>query len=607
MTRPVWLASGTTLLLFACTAPPAAPPDAGDAPDASTPADGPDAGPTVEVATVEVIVDPELICLGGCQTFKVAETRQFVAIVRDAAGTELAGVPVTWRSADAAVATVDAAGLARGTGVGETELVAEAGGVSGTILVFVDPARVARIEVSPATGSLAVAATLPFTARAWDDEGTELHDVVFDWSSSNPSVATVDSAGLLTGVAPGHVIVTASSVRGFGSDGWSSVRVEGVSDRPVLTAAGIASGGAHACAFDAAGAAACWGWDFFGQHGTGSFGGEQARFPYPRLVAGTQLWSDLALGLYHSCGLTDAGEGWCWGGGSSGELGVFESVEPGQPNTVNVPMPVLGGLTFAKLAAGGSHTCGLDTDGFASCWGAGYAGQLGNGATLLRQPLPAPVDGGRRFVAITAGLDATCALDAEGRAFCWGGNSNGQIGSGAEARDGNAVLEPVEVALADGVRLVQLDLKSNHACGVTAAGEAWCWGRNDLGQIDATGEDVRSPQRITATVAFRHVATGAFHTCAIDPDGAAWCWGNNHNAQLGDESLTSSVAPVRVSGGLAFQSLAAGPNHTCGLTTTNTVWCWGTSYTGELGSGQGGETSFSAVPVPVVPVAEPAP
>jgi alpha-tubulin suppressor-like RCC1 family protein len=45
------------------------------------------------------------------------------------------------------------------------------------------------------------------------------------------------------------------------------------------------------------------------------------------------------------------------------------------------PVPVLGGLTFARVSAGNGHTCGVTTDGVAYCWGNNNYGQLGNGTT----------------------------------------------------------------------------------------------------------------------------------------------------------------------------------------------------------------------------------
>ncbi len=90
---------------------------------------------------------------------------------------------------------------------------------------------------------------------------------------------------------------------------------------------------------------------------------------------------------------------------------------------------------WATVSVGHDHACALDTEGRAFCWGYNHAGQLG-GRTIVRcgivsesgarscYPVPSDtavaVEGGRRFASLSAGEYRTCALDAEGRAFCWG-------------------------------------------------------------------------------------------------------------------------------------------------------------------------------------------
>ncbi len=46
----------------------------------------------------------------------------------------------------------------------------------------------------------------------------------------------------------------------------------------------------------------------------------------------------------------------------------------------NVPVAVMGGLTFQSISAGSWYTCGLTTTGAAYCWGYNYHGQLGDGS-----------------------------------------------------------------------------------------------------------------------------------------------------------------------------------------------------------------------------------
>jgi len=106
---------------------------------------------------------------------------------------------------------------------------------------------------------------------------------------------------------------------------------------------------------------------------------------------------DLRIGLIvngdvHSCGLTLDGEAYCWGGFDRGQLG--RQVATGDvwgSSAVAVRGPVEGNLTFAALAAGEKHTCGVSRTGEPYCWGANGFGQLGDG-TLVDRDVPVRVD-----------------------------------------------------------------------------------------------------------------------------------------------------------------------------------------------------------------------
>ncbi|MDP2955335.1 MAG: RCC1 domain-containing protein, partial [Longimicrobiales bacterium] len=90
------------------------------------------------------------------------------------------------------------------------------------------------------------------------------------------------------------------------------------------------------------------------------------------------------------------------------------------------PGRVSGSLRFDRLAAGGSHTCGVAA-GSLYCWGAGSSGQLGDGGSQIRGN-PTRVSGA--FAQVLAGWSHTCALDPDGAAWCWGSGGSGQLGSG---------------------------------------------------------------------------------------------------------------------------------------------------------------------------------
>jgi len=83
------------------------------------------------------------------------------------------------------------------------------------------------------------------------------------------------------------------------------------------------------------------------------------------------------------------------------------------------------------------------------------------------------------------------------------------------------------------------------------------------------------------------VADGAYHTCAVSANGGVSCWGNNDRGQLGDNTLTSRLAPVEVIGlSSGVLAVAAGYMHTCALMESGGVKCWGFNRFGQLGNGE---------------------
>jgi alpha-tubulin suppressor-like RCC1 family protein/tRNA A-37 threonylcarbamoyl transferase component Bud32 len=195
-----------------------------------------------------------------------------------------------------------------------------------------------------------------------------------------------------------------------------------------------------------------------------------------------------------------------------------------------------------------------------------------------------------RFGIFTGGLH-TCLVSAEGRAYCWGGNDDGQLGTLSGARTSSPA------ALGGDLRFVEIAPGLGHSCGLARGGAAWCWGDNSHGQLgDRTETEREAPVRSATGHAFRSIAAGAAHTCALDLDGVAWCWGSDAHGQLGDGGVLDRSYPVRVAGGQRFVRLDVGWNFACGLTESGRAMCWGDNSAGQLGDGT---TSDRRQPVPV--------
>jgi alpha-tubulin suppressor-like RCC1 family protein len=197
---------------------------------------------------------------------------------------------------------------------------------------------------------------------------------------------------------------------------------------------------------------------------------------------------------------------------------------------------------------------------------------------------------------VSAGGSVACALSADGRAFCWGDNYDGQLGTGTSASSTSNLL-PV----AGSLTFRSISVGEHHVCGLTAAGAAYCWGLNYYGALgNGTTANALAPVPVAGGLTFADVSAGAMHTCAVTAAGAAYCWGYNGNGQLGNGTTSDSplTTPTPVTGGITFASVSAGEGFTCGIAVGGAMYCWGSNGYGQLGTGVFGGPSVTA-PMPV--------
>lgn len=300
--------------------------------------------------------------------------------------------------------------------------------------------------------------------------------------------------------------------------------------------------------------------------------------PLPAPILGNTLFADLALGDYHSCGLTSGGEVYCWGSNSQGQSGNGLSAE----EAIGAPMVVLGGYIFQSLTAGGAHTCGILVSGGSMCWGNNTVGQLGvGGSSTADQVLPAPVSGGHEFMMLSASTTAhTCGITTAGETWCWGENNYGRLGDGSEFNRSTPVL------VSGNLQFASIAAGGAHTCALTADGTAYCWGLNLRGQVgDGTNINRLVPTAVATALKFTKIYAGLSHTCGLTDVNVAWCWGDNIGGALGDGTVVSKNTPVMVSGGEEFRTLALGERHGCGITVDGPTVCWGFNGFGGLGDG----------------------
>ena len=284
----------------------------------------------------------------------------------------------------------------------------------------------------------------------------------------------------------------------------------------------------------------------------------------------------ISAGWMHTCAINASGALKCWGNNGSGRLGDNTTTNR------NTGVQVFG-LTRAvvAVAAGSAHTCALLDSGFVYCWGENSQGQLGDGTTTDRVR-PTLVKGLNAVTAIDAGAANTCALSTLGAPFCWGDNAKGQIGDNTTTN--RTTITWVHYLL----NIKAISVGGTHVCVVTEANAAKCWGDNSQGELgDGGTTNQKVPEQVSGLIAGASaISAGAYHSCAVTNTSAVKCWGDNAKGELGDGTLIDRLTPTPASG-LSSGSFAflGGGTHFCVLTFAFAAKCWGNNGYGQLGNG----------------------
>jgi len=324
--------------------------------------------------------------------------------------------------------------------------------------------------------------------------------------------------------------------------------------------------------------------------------------PRPAFASFPVLSGKVATGRYYSLVVLPDGTVWAWGRNNYGQLGDGTNVDRITPVQVKGPNGD-GYLTgVVAVAAGENHSLALRYDGTVWAWGLNDRGQLGD-KTTTNKNTPVQVKGRygdgylTDIVAIAAGRNHSLALNSSGRALSWGDNTYSQLGCG------NATpyyTSPTNVVNSTGYAfsgISAIAAGEYHSLLIKNDGTVWCWGLNSQGQIgDGTTifsrpypRQVKGPNGVDYLMNAVAIAAGNSHSVALKSDGTVWAWGNNANGQLGDGTNVNRTTPVQVKGSngegylMDIVALAAGGFYSLAIKSDNTLWAWGANEGGQLG------------------------
>ncbi len=429
-----------------------------------------------------------------------------------------------------------------------------------------------RIAVEPATALLKVATGDQLEATYFDEDGIEVPDVEFTWSSANEDVATVDADGFVLGVSHGQSRVSATHAEEPDISGISTVAV-------VAPAVDLAAGRAHTCVTNAQEWTYCSGDNAFKQLAREdplpTTISQRVR-PLPEDTSLTRLLS----GQNHVCG-AGGDSVFCWGRNQFGQLSnSLDNSTSAVPvlSTLQAPVRrlqgeadiscallddgrlfcagdnttrmiadndeaaypafsrVQSGLTFLDVAVGTSHICGITQEFDIFCWGDDSLSQLGPDATESGYT-PVEIPGGP-FTTIWAGKDANCAENFFNELYCWGSSPATFDGIIQESD------QPIQVPFMAEEDVLAVDFMDEAICASRASGTS-CWGKNDASQLaDGTNDDRFTPAAIVNSGIYRQLECGSAHCCGLISAGDVFCWGANGQGQLSDGTSTNRRRPT---------------------------------------------------------------
>ena len=366
--------------------------------------------------------------------------------------------------------------------------------------------------------------------------GAGSDQVAYCWGANNfgqlgngtSSASTVPTAVSTSGVLAGKTIISLISMQGDN---------------------------AH-CAIASDNQAYCWGYNPLGAFGNGTTNNSSVPVAVSTsgVLSGKTIKTIAGGNSSDTCAIASDNQAYCWGSGASGTLGNGSTTDSSVPVAVSTA-GVLNGKTLTNVSVGSGHVCAIDTAGKAYCWGSNTTGQLGNGSTT-NSSVPVAVStagvlNGKTLVSVSLNIDYSCALDTAGAAYCWGSGSYGALGNGSTTNSS----VPVAVSTAgvlNGKVLASISSGGAYGtvCALDASGKAYCWGNNGYNVFgDGTSTNSSVPVAVSTAGVLNgktlvSITSGYLTTFALGSDGQSYSWGYNGANQFGIGNTTSSLVPV---------------------------------------------------------------
>jgi alpha-tubulin suppressor-like RCC1 family protein len=263
--------------------------------------------------------------------------------------------------------------------------------------------------------------------------------------------------------------------------GWPEVALTPALVRTSTRASSLAVGSRHACLLDEQGRAWCWGFNVDGETGTGVAGSDAPMVPVPQPVVGDYRFRSLSAGFGFTCGASMDPAILCWGSNVDGVVGAGAQERCADISFVGCsthPVLVASPQEAITVSSGAGHACVATRDKRALCWGANSVGQAGtfDGRTRrIDTPTFVPLGPAQRVKSVHSGGIHSCAVTEEHTLYCWGADT-WTLSDPDRYRDQLAPRQPL-----GRMAVIAVSAGQQHLCALDAAGRARCWGDTIFG------------------------------------------------------------------------------------------------------------------------------
>ena len=244
--------------------------------------------------------------------------------------------------------------------------------------------------------------------------------------------------------------------------------------------------------------------------------------------------------------LDNAGNLWCWGNNSLGQLGIgnrTNTTEPTKATISNIKKVVYYDYNMAIVqnTANEYLACGENEDGVL---GIGKS----NNDIISTFTIISQLSGKEITSIIRTNYDTMVAMDSDGKIWTWGNNENGQCGNGQTT----VQLAPICVNTTNNSALGSVQFTSVEGTNIITATDStnkkWIWGSNANCEIEFSDKTIITPQEYTDRFQAKGINFAEQLTSNIikDTDGNIWGWGSNYNGIFGVTERTVFRVPVNI-------------------------------------------------------------